>query len=258
MRALIIDDEPLSRAALASVLAGRSDIEQFDSAGDAVEALDKISAANYNVLLVDINMPETSGLELLDRVKWRETPPPSIIFVTAYEEHALAAFSKHAVDYVLKPFSRERIDAALDVALRRNAGERAAKLIEQLPQLQKQAHETSTKIAIKAQGRILFIEPEDVISVEADRNYVLLRRVAGSYLLRESISVIADKLKAFGFIRIHRSVLINSAYVDEIQPLPTGDYGLRLRSGKEYTVTRSYRQNLKGIAASWIGTDGFR
>lgn len=178
--------------------------------------------------------------------------------MTAYEEHALAAFSKHAVDYVLKPFSRERIDAALDVALRRNAGERAAKLIEQLPQLQKQAHETSTKIAIKAQGRILFIEPEDVISVEADRNYVLLRRVAGSYLLRESISVIADKLKAFGFIRIHRSVLINSAYVDEIQPLPTGDYGLRLRSGKEYTVTRSYRQNLKGIAASWIGTDGFR
>lgn len=258
MRALIIDDEPLSRAALESVLARRTDIEQFDSAGDAVEALDKISGANYHVLLVDINMPETSGLELLDRVKWRETPLPSIIFVTAYEEHALAAFSKHAVDYVLKPFSRERIDAALDAALRRNAGERAAKLIEQLPQLQNRAHETSTKIAIKAQGRILFIEPEEVISVEAEGNYVLLRRVADSYLLRESISVIADKLKAFGFIRIHRSVLINSAYVDEIQPLQTGDYGLRLRGGKKYTVTRSYRQNLKGIAASWIGTDGFR
>jgi two-component system, LytTR family, response regulator len=257
MRALIIDDEPLSRAALASVLAERVDIEQFDSAGDAVEALDKISAANYNVLLVDINMPETSGLELLDRVKWRETPIPSIIFVTAYQEHALTAFSKHAVDYVLKPFSRERIDAALDAALRRNAGERAAKLIEQLPHLQKRAHEASTKIAIKAQGRILFIEPEAVISVEADRNYVLLRRAADSYLLRESISVIANKLKAFGFIRIHRSVLINSAYVEEIQPLPTGEYGLRLRCGKEYTVTRSYRQNLKGIAASWIGTDGF-
>lgn len=258
MRALIIDDEPLSRAALASVLEGRPDIEQYDSAGDAVEALDKISAANYNVLLVDINMPETSGLELLDRVKWRETPIPSIIFVTAYQEHALAAFSKHAVDYVLKPFSKERIDAALDAAIRRNAGERAAKLIEQLPQLQKRVHETSTKIAIKAQGRILFIEPEEVISVEAEGNYVLLRRETGSYLLRESISVIADKLKAFGFIRIHRSVLINAAYVGEIQPLPTGDYALRLRCGKEYTVTRSYRQNLKGIAASWIGTDGFR
>jgi two-component system LytT family response regulator len=104
----------------------------------------------------------------------------------------------------------------------------------------------------------LFIEPQEIISVEADRNYVLLRREADSYLLRESISVIADKLKSFGFIRIHRSVLINSSYVEEIQPLPTGEYALRLRYGKEYTVTRSYRQNLKGIAASWIGTDGFR
>lgn len=255
MRALIIDDEPLSRAALASVLAGRADIEQFDSAADAVEALDKISATDYDVLLVDISMPETSGIELLDRVKWREAPLPSIIFVTAYQEHALAAFSKHAVDYVLKPFSRERIDAALDTALRRSAGEKAARLIEQFPSL---APGKSTKIAIKAQGRILFIEPQEVISVEADRNYVLLRRETDSYLLRESISVIADKLKSFGFIRIHRSVLINSAYVEQIQPLPTGEYGLRLRCGKEYTVTRSYRQNLKGIAASWIGTDGFR
>lgn len=258
MRALIIDDEPLSRAALATVLAGRRDIAEFDSAADADEAMDKISATNYDVLLVDIKMPGTSGIELLDKVKWHESPLPSIIFVTAHQEHALAAFNKHAVDYVLKPFSRERIDEALNAALRRSEGERAAKLLQELPQLQKPKQGPSAKIAIKADGRILFIDPADVVSVEADRNYVLLQREASSFLLRESISTIADKLKPFGFVRIHRSVLINSAYVEEIEALPTGDYELSLRGGKEYTVTRSYRHNLKQIAASWIGNCGLR
>lgn len=257
MRVLIIDDEPLARVALARYLEGRVDVERFDSAGDAVEALERISKDSYDVLLVDINLPEVSGIQLLDRINLHQTPVPSIIFVTAYEEHALAAFRKHAVDYVLKPFSNERMDEALDAAFRRSAGERAAKLIEQLPALQKQVRRPSAKIAIKAKGRIIFIDPGEIVSVQADGNYVLLQREASSYLLRESISVMADKLKPFGFIRIHRSVLVNSAYVEEIEPWSTGEYGLRVRGGKEYTVTRSYKQNLKEIASSWIGTDGF-
>jgi two-component system LytT family response regulator len=257
MRVLIIDDEPLARIALARYLEGRADVEGFDLAGDAVEALEKLSKESYEVLFVDINMPEVSGIQLLDRMKFHQTPIPSIIFVTAYEEHALEAFRKHAVDYVLKPFSNGRMDEALDAAVRRSAGERAAKLIEQLPNLQKQYRRPSAKIAIKAKGRIIFIDPGEVVSVQADGNYVLLQREAGSYILRESISVMADKLRPFGFIRIHRSVLINSAYVEEIEPWPTGEYGLRLRGGKEYSVTRSYKQNLREIAASWIGSDGF-
>jgi two-component system LytT family response regulator len=93
--------------------------------------------------------------------------------------------------------------------------------------------------------------------VQAEGNYVLLQREAGSHLLRESISVMADKLRPYGFIRIHRSVLVNSAFVREIRPWSTGEYGLLLKSGKEYTVTRTYKKNLKHIAASWIGTDVF-
>jgi two-component system LytT family response regulator len=99
--------------------------------------------------------------------------------------------------------------------------------------------------------------PEDVIAVQAEGNYVLLQRTAGSYLLRESISVMEEKLKPYGFIRIHRSVLINAAFVEEIQPWVTGEYALRVRGGEEYTVTRTYKKNLKGIAASWIGADNF-
>jgi two-component system LytT family response regulator len=126
-----------------------------------------------------------------------------------------------------------------------------------MPQLQKLLRRPFDKIAIKAKGRILFIDPNDIIAVHAEGNYVLLQREADSYLLRESISVMAEKLKQYGFIRIHRSVLINSALVEEIEPRPTGEYGLRLRGGKQYTVTRSYKKNLKDLAASWIGVESF-
>lgn len=257
MRVLIVDDEPLAQTALANILAERSDVEHFDSATDAIEALDKLTKGSYDLLLLDINMPEMSGIELLDRLKKSDRPVPSIIFVTAHDEHAIVAFEKHAVDYVLKPFSNERIGEALDVAFRRTASERAAKLVEALPQLQKLAHRQSAKIAIKAKGRILFIDPASVIAVHAEGNYVLLQHESGSYLLRESISEIAEKLKPYGFIRIHRSVLVNTSFVEEMRPWLTGEYGLRVRGGKEYTVTRTYKKNLRSLAASWIGTDAF-
>jgi two-component system, LytTR family, response regulator len=257
MRVLITDDEPLAQVALAKILSSRSDVERFDLANDAVEALEKLSAESYDVVLLDISMPEVSGIELVDRLKTQSRPIPAIVFVTAYHEHAITAFKRHAVDYVLKPFSSERIHEALDVAFRRSAGERAARLLEDLPRLQDLMHRAPARIAIKAQGRILFVAPGEIVTVTAEGNYVLLQRQAGSVLLRESISTMAEKLKPFGFIRIHRSVLINSAFVDEVRAIPTGEYRLRVKGGHEYTVTRSYKKNLRQLAASWIGVEGF-
>jgi two-component system LytT family response regulator len=257
MRVLIIDAEPLAQTALTNVLATRSDIDSFDCANDAVQALDKLGKQFYDVLLLDINMPEVSGFELLERLKASERTMPAVIFVTAHEEHAVAAFEKHAVDYVLKPFSAERVGKALDVAFRRTTTERAAKLLEALPALQKLSQRQSTRIAIKAKGRILFIDPHEVSVVRAEGNYVLLQRESNSYLLRESISTMAEKLKQYGFVRIHRSVLVNSSFVEEIQPWPTGEYGLRIKGGKEFTVTRKYKKNLKSLAEFWVGTDTF-
>jgi len=135
MRILIIDDEPLAQTALASILATRSDVEGFESAGDAVDALDKLRKNAYDVLLLDINLPEVSGIDLLGRLEQDGRALPAVVFVTAHEEHAIAAFENHAVDYVLKPFRPERIGKAMDAAFRRTAGERAAKLVETLPQL---------------------------------------------------------------------------------------------------------------------------
>jgi two-component system LytT family response regulator len=258
VRALIIDEEPQSRAVLASVLADRRDIKQFDSACDAFEAMEKISATAYDVLLVDIDSHERSDIELLDKAKWCEAVPPPVILVTSEQEPNLNAFSQHAVDYVLKPFSRLRMDQALDAALCKDADMGLRIPLTRESQTQKHRCSSVSKIAIKANGRILFIDPAEIMSVEADRNYVLLRCETDQHVLRESISLIAEKLRPLGFIRIHRSVLINSEFVEEVEPMPTGEYELRLRGGSAYTVTRSYRSNLKLIAASWIGTGGFR
>jgi len=115
-----------------------------------------------------------------------------------------------------------------------------------------------SRIAIKAKGRILFIDPADVVTVEAQGNYVLLRRMWGSDLLRESVSCMAEKLQPYGFVRIHRSVLINASFVEEIHPRTTGEYVLRIKGGKEFHVSRTYKKNLYSITPLWLGTDGFR
>lgn len=257
MRVLIVDDEPLARTALAQILSARADVESFDSANDAIEAQERLAKSNYDVMLLDVSMPELSGLELLSRLEDYEKPLPSVVFVTAHAEHALAAFEKHAVDYIVKPFSEERVNQALDFASRRTASERAARLIEFLPHLKAMTPQYSAKIGIKSNGRVLFIDPRDIAVVEAEGNYVLLRRDTGTDLLRESISEIAEKLEPFGFVRIHRSVLVNASFVQDVRPCSTGDYQLRLKGGREYTVTRTYKKNLKRLAAFWIGTGTF-
>lgn len=113
------------------------------------------------------------------------------------------------------------------------------------------------RIAIKTKGKILLINPAEIFAVEAEGNYVLLQLQSESCTLRESISTMAEKLKAYGFIRIHRSVLVNSCRVEEIHPGGTGEYVLRIAGGKEYVVSRTYKINLKSLAQSWIGIDSF-
>jgi two-component system LytT family response regulator len=113
------------------------------------------------------------------------------------------------------------------------------------------------KVAIKSKGRILFIDPAEISTVEAEGNCVLLQHRSGPYFLRETISVVSEKLAPYGFVRIHRSTLVNPAFVEEIHPWSIGGYILRIRGGKECTVTRSYKKNIKCLARSWIGMDGF-
>lgn len=256
MRVLIVDDQPLAHTALTSILSARSDVEHFDSANDSIYALEKLATDSYDVLLLAVDL-DARRYQLIDQLRKRNPWLPSIVLVTAHVEHAVAAFQRHTVDYVLKPFSNESINEALNRACRRAKGERAAKLIEALPQLQKLSRPRHPMMAIKDKGRILFINPGDVVAVQAEGNYVSLQRESDSYLLRESISRVAEKLKPYGFIRIHRSALVNTTFVVEIKPYSTGKCGLRVKGGKEYAVTSAYKKNLKPLTEFRIGNGAF-
>jgi len=131
----------------------------------------------------------------------------------------------------------------------------AANLIRVLRQLEAMAKRQAPRIAFKAKGRILFLDLAEIVAVQAEGNYVSLRHRPNPYLLRESLSSMAEKLKPYGFIRIHRSVVVNISAVEEIQPLPTGEYRLRVKGGKEYLVTRTYKDNLRNLAQLWVGSE---
>jgi len=159
---------------------------------------------------------------------------------------------------VLKELPEEPRDVPLGSSVHPAAPEKRPKIAEFRPRSETTPPVKPIKIAIKTKGKIVLIHPGDILAVEAEGNYVLLRAAMDSYLLRESISTMAEKLEAYGFIRIHRSVLVNASSVEEIQPGTSGEYMLRIVGGKQYMVSRTYRNHLKSLALVWIGTHTFR
>jgi DNA-binding LytR/AlgR family response regulator len=131
----------------------------------------------------------------------------------------------------------------------------ATKLIRTLQQLEGITKRQAPRIAIKAKGKILFLDVAEIVAVQAEGNYISLRHRTNPYLLRETLSSTAEKLKPYGFMRIHRSVIVNISAVEEIQPLPTGEYRLRVKGGKEYLVARTYKDNLRDLAQLWVGSE---
>jgi DNA-binding LytR/AlgR family response regulator len=158
---------------------------------------------------------------------------------------------------VLHELLTEPQDVPLGSSVHPAAPERGSKIAEFRPRSETTPPVKPIKIAIKTKGKILLIHPGDILAVEAEGNYVLLRGARDSYLLRESISTMAEKLEAYGFIRIHRSVLVNASSVEEIQSGTSGEYMLRIVGGKQYMVSRTYKNNLKSLAHAWIGTHTF-
>jgi len=183
-------------------------------------------------------------------------PKLPVVSARAHREHAIAPFGKKAAGEAVDP-SGECIRAPLMTRFRQSTAGQTTSLSKALPQTRTLAMGKSARIAIKAKGRILFIDAADVIAVEAKGNYVSLLHISSSHLLRESISTMEEKLNLHGFVRIHRSVLVNAALVEEIHPRSTGEYVLRVRGGREFTVTRTYKNNLQLLAQLWIGMEGF-
>jgi DNA-binding LytR/AlgR family response regulator len=162
--------------------------------------------------------------------------------------------TKSRRDYILESTANEFYEA-VDTSLLPVIGIDATNLMRILRQLEVVAKRQAPRIAFKANGRILLLDLADILAVQAEGNYVSLQHRPNPYLVHESLSSMAEKLKPYGFIRIHRSVVVNMSAVEEIQPLPTGEYMLRVKGGKEYLVTRTYKHNLRDLAQLWVGSE---
>jgi len=172
-----------------------------------------------------------------------------------FDQRATRDTADVSTSYNLESTAEDAFCAAGETSLPAVTPVDAANLLRVLRQLEVASKRQAPRIAFKEKRRILFLDLDEIVAVQAEGNYVSLRHRPNPYLLRESLSSMAEKLKPYGFIRIHRSVVVNISAVEEIQPLPTGEYRLRVKGGDEYLVTRTYKDNLRHLAQLWVGSD---
>lgn len=249
LRVLIVDDEPLARARLTQLLHREEGVELVGEASRAGEARSMIEALRPDVLLLDVQMPGGSGFELVDSLP-AETRP-GVIFVSAHDQHAVRAFSVRAIDYLLKPFDRERLRAALDRA--RDAVVRRARLGESAEaRAVTAARDPSrylSRFVVRSVGRMLLIDAGEVDWIEAAGNYVRLHHGGQKHLLRETMNSLESQLDPERFARIHRSTIVNLDRVRELHHILHGDYSVFLRDGTRLTLSRGYRESFERLVA---------
>jgi two-component system, LytTR family, response regulator len=245
IRVLIVDDEPIARRGIRLQLKGEQEIEIVGECANGMEAVAAIKTKSPDLVFLDVQMPEMDGFEVIDAVGVELMP--RVIFVTAYDQYTLRAFEVHALDYLLKPFDRDRFVNALNHAkssLQR--GEFNRQLIRLLDD-RLAARKPLERLVIKSGGRIYFLNVEEVDWIEAADNYVELHVGRESHLLRETISGLAARLDTARFLRIRHSTIVNIEQVKELRPLFRGEYLIVLRDGTELTSSRRYRKNLDAI-----------
>jgi two-component system LytT family response regulator len=252
IRTLIVDDEPLARNHLRSLLAPDEEIEIVGECGSGSEAVDAIRRDEPDLVLLDIQIPELDGFDVI-----REIGPnamPFVLFVTAYDEHALRAFEAQALDYLMKPVNRERFNGAVGRAKEIIRGMRGTAMGEPLARLLDSLQTRSApldRLALRLDGRILFLRIEQIDWIEAADDYVRLH--VGKQILehRDTLTRLEQRLPADRFLRIHRSTIVNVDRIREMQPWFQGDYVLIMHDGTRLTTGRSYRERLRGLLERW-------
>ena len=248
IRTLIVDDEPLAREGVRMLLGEDPEIAVQGECGTGKEAVERIVEQPPDLLFLDIQMPEMSGFDVLETVGTEAAP--FVIFVTAYDKYALQAFEVHALDYLLKPFTRERFFRALEQAKTRIRREPNGEFHHHLQALIEGLELRGTyleRIVVKSAGRIFFLDVEQIDWIEAADTYVRLHVGRESHLVRGTMNRLETKLDPNKFLRVHRSTIVNMKRVKELHPLFHGEYEITLYDGTRISSGRSYRSKLQPL-----------
>ena len=256
MRVLIVDDEALAREGIRARLEQVGGVEIIGECADGDRAAEQIRQLKPDVVFLDIQMPGKNGLEVVGAL-----PPelrPYFVFVTAYDRHAIRAFELHALDYLLKPISNDRFAVALERVRAQLAAQRSQDFQRRVGALlsagemsaPRPAERTPERLPIRVANRIVLVAVADIDWIEASGDYASLHVGKKSWLLREPLSSLESRLRAGGFIRVHRSAIVNTSRVVELKALEDGDYSILLRDGVSIKLSRHYRSALQVLLGS--------
>lgn len=252
IRTIIADDERLAREKLRILLASEADVRLVAECHDGRQTLSALRKHRADLLLLDIQMPGMDGFQVLNELSPEEMPV--IIFTSAYDQYAIRAFEAHALDYLLKPFDGERLHHAIERARvdlnksqDREITHRILSLLSRVKSEMLPAYAPDDRLVIKAKGRVVFLNLDEIDWIEASANYVRLNVGKESHLYRETISRISDRLNPKHFVRIHRSTIVNVRKIKELIPVNSGEYIVVLKNGKELSCSRGYRTAVQSM-----------
>jgi two-component system, LytTR family, response regulator len=250
MRTIIADDEQLARKKLRILLESEPEVEVVAECQNGGEALAAIRTCRPDLLLLDIQMPDLDGFQVLSEISPSEMP--IVVFTSAYDQYAIRAFEANALDYLLKPFDQgrlhqaiKRVQCELQKSNDREITHRILQMLSRVKSEKQPPAEFDGRLVIKTKGRIVFLNVDEIDWVEAAANYVRLNAAGESYLFRETISRVSERLNPNHFIRIHRSMIVNTRRIKELIPVNSGEFIVVLKSGKELSCSRGYRANLQ-------------
>jgi two-component system LytT family response regulator len=231
-RALIVDDEALARERVRTLLAGASGITVVAECSGGREAVEKILAERPDLVLLDVQMPDLDGFEVLEAVasEWL----PAVIFVTAYDEYAIKAFDVHAIDYLLKPIEPERFRKALARVQKRDL----IAMLDERP---------IDRLVIRTRSKVSFLKPSEIDWIEADGKHAILHAGREMHVVRHTLTRLEQRLASHGFVRVHRSAIVNVDRIKELEPWFHGEFVVILKDGTKLTSSAAHSQALHRI-----------
>ena len=246
--AVIADDEPLARERIRTLLAAFPEVAVVGEARDGNEAVAKVRELKPSLLFLDVQMPERDGFGVLERLPAAATP--AVVFVTAFDAFALKAFEVHAVDYLLKPFTRARFNRAMDHALKKLDGSTPMgadrELLALLASIRAQ-RSAQERVAIRGGEAVYFVRIADIEWLEASGNYVKIHAGGQEHLLRDTLKNFEERLDPDRFLRVHRSAIVNVDSIQRLEPWFHGEYAVVLRDGTRLMSSRTYSERLRKI-----------